>query len=155
MEPCAAGLPRVSDRPRNTKSEVPPRLPVTTVAESAYAAGTAAIAKSSRVPRRSFTSGILSGHSSARPESTTKGCDCDPVGWRGALTSCQPGSMQFSLGQFADRRARISITLCVIYSVACALALAMGWGGATLAEYIGAWGTMPIQAAVALMLWPV
>ena len=63
--------------------------------------------------------------------------------------------MQFSLGKFADRRARISITLCVIYSVACALALAMGWGGETLAEYIGAWGTMPIQAAVALMLWPV
>ena len=63
--------------------------------------------------------------------------------------------MQFSLGKFADRRARISITLCVIYSVACALALALGWGGESTAEYIGAWGTMPIEAAVALMLWPV
>jgi diguanylate cyclase (GGDEF)-like protein/PAS domain S-box-containing protein len=63
--------------------------------------------------------------------------------------------MQFSLGKFADRWARISITLCVIYSIVCALALGMGWGGAATSEYIGAWGTMPIEAAVALMLWPV
>jgi hypothetical protein len=63
--------------------------------------------------------------------------------------------MQFSLGKFADRWARISIALCVLYSVACALALAMGWGGEATAAYIGAWGTMPIEAAVALMLWPV
>jgi len=63
--------------------------------------------------------------------------------------------MQFSLGKFADRWARISITLCVIYSIVCALAMAMGWGGEATAEYIGAWGTMPIEVAVALMLWPV
>jgi diguanylate cyclase (GGDEF)-like protein/PAS domain S-box-containing protein len=63
--------------------------------------------------------------------------------------------MQFSLGKFADRGARISITLCVLYSIACALALAMDWGGEATAAYIGAWGTMPIEAAVALMLWPV
>jgi diguanylate cyclase (GGDEF)-like protein/PAS domain S-box-containing protein len=63
--------------------------------------------------------------------------------------------MQFSLGKFADRWARISITLCVLYSIACALALAMGWGGEATAGYIGAWGTMPIEVAVALMLWPV
>src|SRR6185295_12102271 len=38
MDACAAGLPRVSDSPRNTKSDVPPRLPVTTLEESACAA---------------------------------------------------------------------------------------------------------------------
>src|SRR5678816_4151691 len=154
MEPCAAGLRRVRDRPRNTKSEVPPRLPVTIVAESACA-GIVARAINRMDPRGSFTSGILSGQSSARRESTTKGCDCDPVDLRRALTSCLRDPMQFSLGKFADRWARISIALCVLYSVACALALAMGWGGEATAAYIGAWGTMPIEAAVALMLWPV
>src|SRR4051812_37106849 len=147
MEPCAAGLPRVSDRPRNTKSEVPPRLPVTMVAESACAAGSAARAISRMGPRGSFTSGILSGHSSARRESTTKGCDCDPLDLRLALTSCVRDPMQFSLGKFADRWARVSITLCVLYSIVCALALATGWGGEATAGYIGAWGTMPIEAA--------
>jgi diguanylate cyclase (GGDEF)-like protein/PAS domain S-box-containing protein len=63
--------------------------------------------------------------------------------------------MQFSPGKLADRWARTSIMLCVIYSTVCALALAMGWGGQATAEYIGAWGTMPVECAVGLMLWPV
>jgi hypothetical protein len=60
--------------------------------------------------------------------------------------------MQFSLGKLADRWARVLITLCVLYSIACALALAMGWGGAAVADYIGAWGTLPTELAVEFML---
>ena len=63
--------------------------------------------------------------------------------------------MSFSLGKFADRCARGSIIASVFYSAACALALFLGWGGATTAEFIGAWGTLPVMAAAGLMLWPV
>jgi diguanylate cyclase (GGDEF)-like protein/PAS domain S-box-containing protein len=63
--------------------------------------------------------------------------------------------MSFSLGKFADRRAPAFIVLGVIYSVACALALATGWGGGSTSEYIGAWGTFPLMIGAALMLWPV
>jgi hypothetical protein len=42
--------------------------------------------------------------------------------------------MSFSLGKFADRRAPAFIVLGVIYSVACALALATGWGGGSTSE---------------------
>jgi diguanylate cyclase (GGDEF)-like protein/PAS domain S-box-containing protein len=63
--------------------------------------------------------------------------------------------MQSTLGKFADRWAQTSFTLCVLYSIACTLALAMGWGGVATAEYIGAWGTFPLMVAAAIMLWPV
>jgi diguanylate cyclase (GGDEF)-like protein/PAS domain S-box-containing protein len=61
--------------------------------------------------------------------------------------------MAFSLGKLVDRWARVLITLCVLYSIACALALRRG--GSATAEYIGAWGTLPIELAVEFMLWPV
>src|SRR5262245_23178837 len=63
--------------------------------------------------------------------------------------------MSFSLAKFADRWARASFTLCVLYSIACALALVLGWGGKPVAEFIGAWGTFPVEIAAGLMLWPV
>ena len=83
------------------------------------------------------------------------GCDCDPGRAPAALPSFRANSMQSSLGKFADRWAQTSFALCVLYSIACALALATGWGGTATAEYIGAWGTFPVEIAAALMLWPV
>ena len=63
--------------------------------------------------------------------------------------------MSFSLGKFVDHRAPVFMLLGVLYSIACAMALALGWGGAAGAEYIGAWGTFPLMISAGLMLWPV
>jgi diguanylate cyclase (GGDEF)-like protein/PAS domain S-box-containing protein len=61
--------------------------------------------------------------------------------------------MRFSLGNFADRWARVLLTTCVLYSLGCALALGTGWGGTSLAEFIGAWGAFPVEISAMLMLW--
>ena len=63
--------------------------------------------------------------------------------------------MAFSLAKFADRWARTSVNLSLIYSGVCAATLIAGWGGVQAAEFIGAWGTFPLMLATGLMLWPV
>jgi diguanylate cyclase (GGDEF)-like protein/PAS domain S-box-containing protein len=39
--------------------------------------------------------------------------------------------------------------------VACASSLLAGWGGARATEFVGAWGTTPLQLVALLLLWPV
>ena len=63
--------------------------------------------------------------------------------------------MRFDLGKFADRWAKQSGLLCLVYSLACTLLILTGWGGQALSEFLGAWGTYPLVAATVLMLWPV
>jgi diguanylate cyclase (GGDEF)-like protein/PAS domain S-box-containing protein len=63
--------------------------------------------------------------------------------------------MGISLRKFADRWAQASIVACAVYTLLCALVLFTGWGGAHLKELAGTFGTFPLLAAIALMLWPV
>jgi len=62
--------------------------------------------------------------------------------------------MHASFSRFADRWTPTAIALCFAYSLACALSLVLGWGGTRAAEFIGAWGTTPIQIVALLLLWP-
>jgi diguanylate cyclase (GGDEF)-like protein/PAS domain S-box-containing protein len=58
-------------------------------------------------------------------------------------------------GNLVDRWAPTAITLCVLYSAVCSLALILGWGGGSVAEFIGAWGTFPLMTVCGVLMWPV
>src|SRR5690349_8721677 len=185
MDACAAGLPRVSDRPRKTKSEVPPRLPVTTIAVSACAEAQESSATVSSDPRKRWMRGFtvrvslkaihVRGQSDESPtgwqapKSVTaldarrsrarvvrtrvqadRGCDCDPGPEKPVLTPSRPIPMSASISRFADRWAVPAIVLCFAWSVACASSLLAGWGGARATEFVGAWGTTPLQLVALL-----
>ena len=59
-----------------------------------------------------------------------------------------------SFTRFADRWAPTATALCFAYSLACGASLAFGWGGVRAAEFIGAWGTTPLQLIALLLLLP-
>src|SRR4051812_47718604 len=63
--------------------------------------------------------------------------------------------MAFSLSTFLARWSRLAIALCITYSAACAFVSLSGWGGETLAAFLGAWGSFPLIAIIAVFLWPV
>ena len=63
--------------------------------------------------------------------------------------------MAFSLGNFLDHRSRLVIALCVLYSVACGVALLSGVGGEAVAGLISAWGSFPLILVIGAFLWPV
>src|SRR5215831_7536293 len=156
MEPCAAGLPRVSDIPRNTKSEVPPRLPEMTTALSACAATNPHNSSSIPIFRFTIRDSLRVIH--ARGESDESPChwqlcDCHPDACCAALTRSGSKPMSATPGRTVERWVQTAIVLCVLYSVACALALK--WGGESVARLIGAWATIPLMLVAGAALWPV
>jgi len=62
--------------------------------------------------------------------------------------------MHASFSRIADRWTPTAIALCFAYSLACASSLVFGWGGVHAAEFIGAWGSIPVQVVAQLLLWP-
>src|SRR5262245_59094567 len=64
-------------------------------------------------------------------------------------------NMSMNLGNLVDRWSGATILGCLALSAACALTLLAGWGGAPVAEFIGAWSSIPLVVAVAVFLWPV
>jgi diguanylate cyclase (GGDEF)-like protein/PAS domain S-box-containing protein len=63
--------------------------------------------------------------------------------------------MGFSLGSSVERWARLAIAGCVVYGCAVSIVLLAGWGGESMAAWIGAWGTFPIMLTMLALLWPV
>jgi diguanylate cyclase (GGDEF)-like protein/PAS domain S-box-containing protein len=61
--------------------------------------------------------------------------------------------MPSSMFRFSQRGSRVLLMLCVIYTLACALELVVGWGGEKSANFIGAWGAVPLMLTGALFLW--
>ena len=50
------------------------------------------------------------------------------------------------------RRSRPLFFITVSYGIACALAMAFGWGGAGLQDLLAAWGSLPIGFAICALL---
>src|SRR6478752_6456360 len=83
-----------------------------------------------------------------------RGCDCDPGPKNPLLTTSRSTPMFASISRFADRWTPAAFVLCFVYSLACASSLLFGWGGTRAAEFIGAWGTTPVELFALLLLWP-
>jgi diguanylate cyclase (GGDEF)-like protein/PAS domain S-box-containing protein len=56
--------------------------------------------------------------------------------------------------QFVARGSRVMVVACLGYSLVCVVALLAGFGGEPVSEYIGAWGSFPLDFAILAMLWP-
>jgi diguanylate cyclase (GGDEF)-like protein/PAS domain S-box-containing protein len=54
-----------------------------------------------------------------------------------------------------DRWGRALVVASLIYTAACAFVLLAGWGGESLKELTGAWGSFPLVVVTGVMLWPV
>jgi diguanylate cyclase (GGDEF)-like protein/PAS domain S-box-containing protein len=63
--------------------------------------------------------------------------------------------MGSALGSLVDRWSRHAIAGCVVYGCLVSVVLLAGWGGESVAGWIGAWGTFPILLVMLAMLWPV
>jgi diguanylate cyclase (GGDEF)-like protein/PAS domain S-box-containing protein len=62
--------------------------------------------------------------------------------------------MNAFIAKFVARWSRPLLAVSVLYSAVCALALLTGWGGESVAEFIGAWGSFPVSIAIGVILWP-
>jgi len=63
--------------------------------------------------------------------------------------------MGSSLGSFVERWSRPAVAGCIVYGCLISLVLLAGWGGESVAAWIGAWGTFPIMITMLLLMWPV
>jgi diguanylate cyclase (GGDEF)-like protein/PAS domain S-box-containing protein len=63
--------------------------------------------------------------------------------------------MGSALGSLVDRWSRHAIAGCVVYGCFVSVVLLAGWGGESVAAWIGAWGTFPILLVMLALLWPV
>jgi diguanylate cyclase (GGDEF)-like protein/PAS domain S-box-containing protein len=62
--------------------------------------------------------------------------------------------MNALIGRIVARWAGLAFAISVIYSGACILVMLSGWGGPSAVEFIGAWGSLPVSAAICVVLWP-
>jgi diguanylate cyclase (GGDEF)-like protein/PAS domain S-box-containing protein len=60
-----------------------------------------------------------------------------------------------AIGNLVDRWSRTALSLCIVYSMMCLVALNFGFGGEQVADLIGAWGSFPIIITLLVLLWPV
>ena len=62
--------------------------------------------------------------------------------------------MNAFIARFTARWARTLFAIAVFYSIVCVLILITGWGGESVTDYVGAWGTFPVSIAICVVLWP-
>jgi len=62
--------------------------------------------------------------------------------------------MNSFVARFAGRWARTLFAVSVVYTAALMLFMVTGWGGATVTDFIGAWGSQPVSIAICVVLWP-
>jgi diguanylate cyclase (GGDEF)-like protein/PAS domain S-box-containing protein len=62
--------------------------------------------------------------------------------------------MNSLLDRFARRWARTLFAVSVVYSAALMLFMFTGWGGESVTDFIGAWGSVPVSIVICVVLWP-
>jgi diguanylate cyclase (GGDEF)-like protein/PAS domain S-box-containing protein len=62
--------------------------------------------------------------------------------------------MGFQFPTVLDRWSRTAIAVCVAYATGMAVVLLSGWGGEPAAEWISAWGNLPIMGVMLVLMWP-
>jgi len=62
--------------------------------------------------------------------------------------------MNAVIARFTARWARTLFAIAVFYSAVCVLVLLTGWGGESVTDYIGAWGSFPVSITICVVLWP-
>ncbi len=62
--------------------------------------------------------------------------------------------MSSFIAGIVTRWARAAFAASVVYTAACVLLLATGWGGESVAEFVGAWGSFPVSVVICVVLWP-
>jgi diguanylate cyclase (GGDEF)-like protein/PAS domain S-box-containing protein len=62
--------------------------------------------------------------------------------------------MNSFVARFAGRWARTLFAVSVVYSAALMLLMVAGWGGESVTDFIGAWGSVPVSIAICVVLWP-
>ena len=62
--------------------------------------------------------------------------------------------MNSFIENFAGRWARTLFAVAVIHSAVCVLVMVAGWGGSSVTDFIGAWGSFPVSVVICVVLWP-